>query len=356
MACSPTLSVVLRSLIFFSLIFSLGACQRIQEWYNKGDSAATAQTAPPIIFGATKTLSTLPWFLAQEEGMFDNYSEEYQVSLTFRTDDYQKLINQLISGEIQAMVISNIDAIVYLVAKNIETDVILIANYSDGNHALVVTPEIKNIVGKSIAVKTNSAGQYLLERYLLKNQISAEDVPLTELLENEIYDSFGQEGKEGAVVTNPELDRLRRDKQAKVLFDSHNIPKELMDLVIFRRDALQPSLKPARALLAIWFQIMERLQGTKRAATLDAMAVLAETDSKILSEQLKGLSVTDSEAKAMSRLRDRRIKKAMRHIRYFIERHDLGGEAEGEWVSYPGRDPDVLHFNAKPLEEFIAVQ
>ena len=56
----------------------------------------------------------------------------------------------------------------------------------------------------------------------------------------------------------------------------------------------------------------------------------------------------------MSVVRDRRIRKKMRHIGYFIERHQLTGEEMFVGaISYPGRTPALLHFNGQPLQEFI---
>jgi NitT/TauT family transport system substrate-binding protein len=86
------------------------------------------------------------------------------------------------------------------------------------------------------------------------------------------------------------------------------------------------------------------------------MSNIANMSRDEFDQQMATIVFTSTSTEALSAIRrDRVMRKAMRHIRYFIERHDLIGNAPFvEWVSYPGRSPALLHFNARPLQRFVS--
>ncbi len=353
----PKFSLLARVVLLVFGALSLSACEYFQGMMESEEEVV--EEARPIIFASDKSISSVPWFLAAEEGIFSRYNEEYNVNITFQEGEYDNIINQFVSGEIDVIVVSNIDAIARLVGRGIDSDAILISSYSDGNHAIMTSGERETglMAGDSVLLKRFSASHYLLDRYLLKNLIGFGQVKLIDVSESEggLVETYAQQQIDAVATTNPMLEQLRSEYNAKVLFDSHSIPRELMDLLVMRREALEESPRSARALLATWFTIMERLQGNRLGATLDTMATISGVSRNQFENQLASIDITNTATKALSRLRDRRMRKAMRHIRYFMERYELAGSAVvSNWVSYPGRTPALLHFNAQPLEEFVA--
>lgn len=351
-------SSILR-ILSVSLLLSLTGCNYFQGLQGMlgGGGGAEQEERPLIRFSAARQVSTMPWYLAAQEGVFERYNEEYKVNITFEpATDYEQLLNQFIAGELDAMVISNIDAIARLVSRGIEADAILICAYSEGEHALLFPSEMQpDLAGQSVALKIFSASHYLLDRYLLKNQIGFEQVDLLNTLPDQIPQAFEQ--GHPVAASNPVAEKLRTNNQAKVLFDSHSIPRELLDLLVVRRQPLAQTPDAARALLAVWFNQMEGLQQAfRRANSLDQMAKLAEMDTPEFENQLADVILAGTDTRALSDIRDRRMRKAMRHIRYFMERHKLidANIPVSDWVSYPGRTPPaLLHFNAEPLQDFV---
>jgi NitT/TauT family transport system substrate-binding protein len=310
-----------------------------------------------LAFGAARYIPWLPWYYANDNGIFQQYNEEYNVNITFQGGNYDSVINRFIGGELGAIAITNIDALSTLIRRNIEADVILISSYSMGNDMLLLPANAdKNIQGKTVAVKERSAGHYLLERYLLKNQIPFDDVQITRVTEDFEFEAMLNSEQVSAVATwNPIADKLQRDKGATILFDSHLIPQEIFHMVMIRRDIMQANPDLVKALLATWFAVMERMQGNSREATLDAFAMIAEADNRTaFTNQFNSIQLADNQVKALSIIRDRGIRKTMRHIRYFMERHELAGDVPvARWISYPGRTPNLIHFNASALQSFL---
>jgi len=157
------------------------------------------------------------------------------------------------------------------------------------------------------------------------------------------------------VTSNPNIEKIVKKQQAKILFDSYAINRELMDFVVIHRETLQDYPGFAQAILSSWFAVMETLHGSRRGSTLTAMAQLSGVTREQFDAHIETVSLNDTPYKALAAMRDRSLKKTMRYMRYFMERHQLtGDEPFGSWMSYPGRTPAILHLNAKPLQEFVA--
>jgi NitT/TauT family transport system substrate-binding protein len=305
-------------------------------------------------------IAWMPWYLANQENIFEEHSTKHGIQVQFIPDNnYQDTIDKFITQEVQAIAISNIDAIAQLVRRDIEADVILITNTSNGNEAILLSPNadtsLHSLRGKTFALVKNSSRHYLFDRYLIRNQIAFDEINIVDTVENNIHEAFSKKEIYGVVTSNPNLHKLSHGKSAKVLFDSRQIPGEIFDMLIIRRETLLNYPQFAQVLLATWFSVMERLQGSRQGTTLDALASLANLTRAEYEEQLATTPLHDTSTKALSAIRDRRIRKAMRHLRYFIERHQLtGNEVYIDWVSYPGRNPALLHFNGQPLQDFVA--
>jgi len=351
--------------IIFSLFF-LSGCDLLNQSNNENEnedelitSSPSAIEAAQLTLAVAPKIAWMPWFLADEEGVLKEQAKIFNANIQFISDTYQEIINQFIDGEIDAMVINNIDAIAQLVRQDVEADVILITNYSHGNQALLLSAEkdsnTRHIRGKTFALMENSTQHYLLDRFLIRNQIDFSEINIRYTAESDIITAFQDREIYGVVTTNPNIARLINEADAKVLFDSREIPEEIFDLLIIRRETLIDYPQFAQILLNTWFSIMQRLQGNKKGPTLDAMARLANLTREEYDSQITTTPFTDTATKALSSIRaHRRMRKIMRHIRYFIERHDLvGEEIFTGWVSYPGRTAALLHFNGQPLQTFV---
>jgi len=345
------------------LLFTVSGCDFLanlsQE--NQAQNQENPLSKPQLSFAVAPQIAWMPWYLANEEKVFKHYAAKYEIQFEFISNDYQETIDKFISEDVQAIAISNIDAIAQLVRQEIEVDVILITNQSAGNDAILLPARMDSSVhslrGKTFGLVKYSSSHYLLDRYLIRHQIPFEDIRILGTDPVDIPAVFKNKQVYGVVTHNPYLYQLTEAGAAKILFNSRQIPKELFDMIIIRRETLLDYPAFAQVILATWFSVMEKLQGNKRGPTLDALASLASLSRRQYEEQLATTLLNDSSIKALAAIRDRRIKKLMRHIRYFIERHKLSGEESfTNWVSYPGRTPAIIHFNGQHLQQFVVPQ
>lgn len=354
-------SIIPRLFVICFIVLSLSHCDAMSNLLGSG-AEKTAETteektnSPKLTLAVAPYVAWMPWFLANEQGTFQSYSSE--TNIQFVTSNYLDTIQKFVSGEVNAVAITNIDAFTQLVRQNIEADVILITSYNNGNYGILTRSSdmITEVRGKRFGLAEYSTYHYLLDRYLTRNQIPFSEVGIVNLKESEIRTALSNKETYGFVTSSFYFGKLLQEQQVKILFDSRQIPKEIIDLIVVRRETLDDHPRFAQTLLAIWFSVMEKLQGNSRGPTLDAMANLAQLTREDFDRQLAATLLMDTPIKALSAIRDRRpMEKTMRHIRYFIERHNLSGdEPFTEWVSYPGRDKKLLHFNGQPLQEFVA--
>ena len=353
------LSKSLRVFIILFFGWFLSACNYLNNLLESATTAESQKQSVILNFAVAPNVAWMPWFLANEERIFQQYTNTYGVNIQFVTDEYRETISKYVGQEVDAVAITNIDAIAQLVKQGIDTDAVLITSYSNGNEAILVSPQADTnalkLRGKTFALVKFSARHYLLDRYLIRGQIPFDDVQIRDIPEADVPTAFADKDVYGVVANNPNIARLIKDQNAKLLFDSREIPQEILDMVVVRREVLEAHPEVAQALLASWFSIMDRLQGNKRSSTLDAMARLAGLSREDFEKQLISVTLNDTSTKALSAIRDRsRLRKTLRHIRYFIERHSLSGEEPFQsWVSFAGRTPGSLHFNAQPLQDFV---
>jgi NitT/TauT family transport system substrate-binding protein len=354
----PIVRVFWRIWLVAWLSLSLASCGWIEAWWG-GSSSSEEESdgSTELTFMAAKSLPTLPWFFAEKEELFVAYGEENGVSISFKEGDYEGAITKFINREVDAIVATNIDVISKIATKdNITADVILITGYSAGNEAVLVpTNSNADIRNKKIALPEFSVTHYLLDRYLLRNQIDFTQVTIENTKEAALQEAVGKEGIHGIAASNPLVSQLTRSGGAKALFSSREISNEINYLLVVHREVLEKNPGFGKALLAVWFSTMERLQGSRRSASLDALAALEGVDRAEFEQRLSMINLIELPSRGLSTIRDRTMRKTMRHIRLFMKNH--GKSTEGDistLISYPGRTPAVLHFNAEPLQEFVA--
>lgn len=320
----------------------------ITLFLNGCDSATEEQNDKKQLrfsFAVAPQIAWMPWYLANDEGLF----QQDKIDVQFISTNHDATIDKFINKEVDAIAISNIDAVAKIVKRNIPADVILITNHSIGNHAIVT---LSNNMNKKFILSDNLSCSYLLDRYLIRNQIPFDSVQTTKVVNVEKYVS--DKTINGIVVQNPKLYKLIHNFDAKTLFDSYKINQEIFDVILIHRQTLNNYPEFGQALLKIWFSIMNRLQGNKKGPTLDALASLAHLSRQDYEEQLITTPLNDTSIKALAAIRNNQIRKSMRHLRYFVERHKLTNKKPFiEWISYPGRTPALLHFSGKHLQNFV---
>jgi NitT/TauT family transport system substrate-binding protein len=200
--------------------------------------------------GTNVWIGSEPLYLARELGYLDpavvqlvEYPSASEVLRAYR--------NQAIDG----MVIS-LDELFGLAVDGLRPKVILVVDVSHGADVVVGRPGMKSmhdLKGKSVAVESGALGAFVLSRALTLNGMQASDVNVVHLESNEQPKAFEAGKVDGAVTFDPYRGQFLK-LGATTLFDSTQIPGEIVDLVAVREPVIGKQPKAVQALLTGWFR------------------------------------------------------------------------------------------------------
>lgn len=249
---------------YAALVLVLGGCMRDPE--------------PPLRIGTNVWIGSEPLYLARELGYLDRnavqlveYPSASEVSRAFR--------NQAIDG----MVIS-LDELFVLAVDGLRPRIVAIVDVSHGADVVVgrgALQKMTDLKGKRIAVESGALGAFVLARALTLNGMQASDVSMVHLESNEHPAAFKEGRVDGAVTFDPYRTQLLA-AGARTLFDSSQIPGEIVDLLAVRNSVIEKNPRAVDALLQGWFKALDYL----RHDPIDAAARMAARE-QISAEQFQ---------------------------------------------------------------------
>jgi NitT/TauT family transport system substrate-binding protein len=149
-----------------------------------------------------------------------------------------------------------------LAATQEDLRIIAIIDVSNGGDVILGKPEItdmKALKGKKVGVEATSLGAFFITRALEKNRMSPSDIQIVSLEVSE-HEKAYKEGKVDAVVTfGPARSKLL-EIGAKLLFDSSQIPGEIVDVLAVKTEAIAKSAKTIQSLVNGRFKALDYLQ------------------------------------------------------------------------------------------------
>jgi NitT/TauT family transport system substrate-binding protein len=253
-------------------------------------SGCVREPESALRIGTNVWIGSEPLYLARELGRLDpkavqlvEYPSASEVLRAFR--------NQAIDG----MVIS-LDELFGLAVDGLQPRVILVVDVSHGADAVVGRRgmhTMKDLKGKRVAVEGGALGAFVLSRALALNGMRASDVKVVHLESNEQPDAFEKGRIDAAVTFDPYRDQFLRDG-AKTLFDSTQIPGEIVDLVAVRSSVLEQRPKAVQALLAGWLGAIDYLK-REPADAARRMGIRQQTSGEEFLKTLQGLHIPSRE-------------------------------------------------------------
>jgi len=205
-----------------------------------------------------------PLFLARELGYYDDsrirlveYSSATQVIHAFRNKAIQ-------------VASLTLDEVLLLQENQLDPRVILIMDYSNGGDAILVKPEIKSlegIRGQRICVESTALGAFFLTRAFQTVGLKPSDVIIVQCEIDEQYRKY-LEGVVDAVVTFEPVRTRLIAQGAKQVFDSSQIPGEIIDVLVISKDMLERNPNQVKILLKGWFKALVHLETKPKDAAL----------------------------------------------------------------------------------------
>jgi NitT/TauT family transport system substrate-binding protein len=206
-----------------------------------------------LVVGTVQWVGTEPLFLARELGLYP----AREVHLAEYMSTPQRL-QAFRNGVIDAVQVT-LDELMSLDHLGQQVRVVLVMDASHGADCLVARPEVKTLAdlkGRRVASEDMALPTYMLHRALGQVGLGTEDVQRHFQNPTE-HEGLYQRGEVDALVSyEPYCQRLRA-AGAHTLFDSSQIPGEILDVLVVRGTYLEQHPERVDAVVRGWFGALE---------------------------------------------------------------------------------------------------
>ena len=244
----------------------------------------TTPPSSPLRIGANLWTGYETLYLARNLGYYDQQPIKL-VDYPSGTEEVRAYRNHEIEGAGLS-----IDQALSIAATQDNIKIITIMDVSHGGDVILGKPEIANIKalkGKRVGVESTALGAFFISRALEKNGMSVKDIQIVSLELTEHERAYKQ-GKVDAVVTfGPARIKLLA-AGAKLLFDSSQIPGEIVDILAVSKEAITNSSDTIQSLVNGRFRALDYLEKNPQDAASRIAKRTQVTPEQILNA-FKGL-------------------------------------------------------------------
>ncbi|MET0293943.1 MAG: putative urea ABC transporter substrate-binding protein [Phenylobacterium sp.] len=329
---------------------ALAACG---QGAGKGEEKAEAKSGPaPSVaadgdytIGWTIYAGWMPWPYAQQAGIVKKWADKYGIKINVvQINDYVESLNQFTAGKLDGVTSTNMDALTIPAAAGKDTTALIVGDYSNGNDGVVLKngKTLAELKGRPVNLVELSVSHYLLARGLEKAGLKMSDIKTVNTSDADIVAAFGAADTQAVATWNPQLSEIKKQPGATEVFDSSQIPNEILDLLIVHTDLVKADPKLAKALTGIWYETMALMTADtpEGKAAREAMAKLSGTDLPGFEAQLKTTFLYSQPQAAAAFTASPALPEAMERVRQFSFANGLFGQGaksvDDIGIAYPG--------------------
>jgi NitT/TauT family transport system substrate-binding protein len=299
-----------------------------------------------------------------EKGIIDKWADRYDIEINLtQVNDYIQGINLYNAGKFDGVTATNMDTLTIPAAARTDTTALIITDYSDGNDAVVMKngDSVKDLAGQRVNLLQFSVSHYTLARALQMNDMSLRDVTTVNTKPADIAGVFEQPAVKAVTLWNPQLQTVMKHPEATEVFDSSQIPGEILDMLIVNTETLEDNPELGKALVGAWYETMGIMYGddAKAEKARSLMADAAGTDLEGYEGQLADTFMFTEPQDLVDFATDKRLQKTMTFVRDFTADQGLLGGAPPEsiGIQFPDgatlgdADNIVFRFNTEYIEQ-----
>jgi len=294
-------------------------------------AASAFAQKPSFTVGWSVYAGWTPYHYMNKSGILRKWADKYGIAIKVQRFDYAPSLDAFVARNIDACTMTNMEALDMPAASGVPTTAILIGDYSNGNDAVLARGglQLKDLPGKKMLLVEKTVSEYLFDRAMTMNGLRDQirRVRMINTSDSDIATAFIGDTSAGAVVTwKPMVSQVAKQRGVASLFNSSQIPGEILDLTVVRTDVLArpdgAGKKFAMALAGAWYEMLGQMHNDK------VLAGIAEGSQDTLASYKEQLSTTKmfytpKEAAAFGASPD--LKQKMALVRQFCFDHNLLG-------------------------------
>jgi NitT/TauT family transport system substrate-binding protein len=286
----------------------------------------------------------MPWSYAEESGILKKWADRYDIEIELIRMDYIASVEAYVAEQVDGCVMTNMECLDMPAASGIDSTVLIMGDYSNGNDAILTRNGIgiKDLAGKTVNLVELSVSHYLLARALEMNGMKESDLLLQNTSDADIAPVFLADTSQEVVITwNPMVMEIEQTPGVDKIFTSADIPGEIMDLMVVQSDVLKKHPALGKALVGAWFEVMAIMsrRGPDSKSAMKAMAEAAGTSAVEFENQLKTTAMFYTPQAAVDFTTSSEVQEKMGFVRQFCFSHGLLGEGvrsvDVVGISYP---------------------
>lgn len=295
-------------------------------------STAVASAAEPFKVCWSIYVGWMPWGYGAEQKIVDKWAKKYGIEIeVVQINDYIESINQYTAGQFDGCVMTNMDALTIPAAGGVDSTALIVGDFSNGNDGIVLkgaNKTLKDIKGQSVNLVELSVSHYLLARGLETVGLKEADVKVVNTSDADLVAVYGTKDVTAVTTWNPLLSEILTQPNSTKVFDSSQIPGEIMDLMVVNTATLKKNPALGKALVGAWYEIMGVMSANDKAATAakTAMATASGTDLTGFEAQLASTKMFYTPASALELVNSDALLKTMQKVAEFSFDHGLLGE------------------------------
>ena len=323
-----------------------------------GAPSALAQEKTEFRLAWSIYVGWMPWGYIEDSGIMDRWAEKYGIDVEIvQINDYVESINQYAAGAFDGVSATNMDTLSIPAGGGVDTTALIVGDYSNGNDAVILKGEgdLTSLAGKRVNLVELSVSHYLLARGLDSVGLSERDLAgVVNTSDADMIAAFATDDVEAVVTWNPLVSAILETPGANKLFDSADIPGEIIDLMVVNTETLAANPAFGKAVTGAWYEAMALMSSDTeegRAARL-AMAEASGTDLAGYDAQLASTAMFYDPAEAVAFTESAELPKTMVEVAEFLFDKGILGEgapsADFVGVAYPDGsvtgDPNNVKF------------
>jgi NitT/TauT family transport system substrate-binding protein len=273
----------------------------------------------------------IPWSYGAEQGIVKKWADKYGIEIeVVQINDYIESINQYSAGEFDACTMTNMDALTIPAAGGVDSTALVVGDFSDGNDGVILKGKesLADIKGQKVNLVELSVSHYLLARGLDSVGLSEKDVTVVNTSDADMVAVYGTDDVTAVATWNPLLSEIAAMPDSYRVFDSSQIPGEIIDLLVINTETLAANPKLGKALVGAWYEIMGNMSGDDDVA-LAAKTFMAEasgTDLAGFEAQLASTEMFYTPAAALALTNSEQLVETMKSVAEFSFDHGLLGD------------------------------
>jgi len=315
-----------------------GAPRRLAPWALAGALLLTSLLAPGALLAKDSFriawsiyVGWMPWDYGAQSGIVKKWADKYGITIdVVQINDYVESINQYTAGAFDGCVMTNMDALTIPAAGGVDSTALIVGDFSNGNDAVILKDKSKlnAIKGQQVNLVELSVSHYLLARGLEGAGLSERDIKVVNTSDADLVAAFGAGGITAVVTWNPLVSEILAMPGTHKVFDSSQIPGEIIDLLVVNTETLKANPALGKALVGAWYEIMGIMSKDDEAgrAARAAMGKASGTDLAGYDAQLASTRMFFEAKDAVAFATSPDLPKTMEHVAQFSFDHGLLGE------------------------------